>query len=130
MIEIYEGDYFEDDLSGLDERDLINVFLDELEDSPKVLDELTKWNSEHNSNPMFNVKAIVEFHKKGFNLYRIRPLAKRINKYRIIYAYNGLRDEIYLLAIVKKEEYNYEPNNSISQRIFDEYDELDIPKYH
>lgn len=59
MIEIYEGDYFEDDLSGLDERDLINVFLDELEDSPKVLDELTKWNSEHNSNPMFNVKAIV-----------------------------------------------------------------------
>ncbi|EEO27156.2 type II toxin-antitoxin system RelE family toxin [Oxalobacter paraformigenes] len=130
MIEIYEGDYFEADLSGLSECDLINAFLDELENSPKVLDELTKWSAEHNSNPMFNVKAIVAFQNKGFNLYRIRPLAKRINKYRIIYAYNGQRDEIYLLAIVKKEEYNYEPDDPISQRIFDEYDELELPKYH
>lgn len=130
MIEIYEGDYFESDLSVLDECDIINAFLDELEDSQKVLDELTKWDAEHNSNPMFNVKAIVEFHKKGFNLYRIRPLVKRINKYRIIYAYNGQKDEIYLLAIVKKGEYNYEPDDPVSQRVFGEYDRIGIPKYH
>ena len=130
MMKIYVGDYFDADLSRLSECDLINAFLDELENSPKALDELTKWSTEHNSNPMFNVKAITEFQNKGFNLYRIRPLAKRINKYRIIYAYNGRRDEIYLLATVKKEEYNYEPDSPISQRIFDEYEELELPKYH
>lgn len=147
MIEIYEGDYFQADLDFIKSNplytagddNLILAFLVQLSESDDAKWSMTKWRVEH-SNPHFNISAISSMQKLGFNCYRIRPLSKRLKKYRILYAYNGHIDEVYLLAIVFKkpdtcsilngEYYDYEPNHRITQRMLNEYCELGLPKLH
>ena len=125
------------------DTDLIMAFLEQLETSEDSKWSLTKWKAE-NSNPHFNVSAIATLQSAGFNLYRIRPLSRRLKKYRILYAYNGQVDEIYLLAVVVKkpnplpenainegcEYYDYEQNHRITKRVLCEYDQLGLPKIH
>lgn len=149
MIELYPGKYFESDLAFIQshpmyedgDADLINAFLELLEDSEDAKWSLTKWKSDF-QNPHFNVAAIVKLQELGFNLYRLRPLSRRLKKYRILYAYNGQLDEVYLLAVVVKktnpatgilpdgEYYDYEIEHRITRRVLGEYDSLGLPKIH
>ena len=149
MIEIYEGDHTEADLNFIQSNplyevlddDLIRVFLEQMAVSEDAKWSLTKWKAD-NQSPHFNVSAIASMQSAGFNLYRIRPLSRRLRKYRILYAYNGQSDEIYLLAVVVKipdplpanpidggyEYYDYKPNHRITKRVLSEYDQLGLPK--
>ena len=151
MIEIYEGDHTEADLNFIQsnplyevhDADLIRVFLEQISVSEDAKWSLTKWET-INPSPHFNVRAITSMQSAGFNLYRIRPLSRKLKKYRILYAYNGQSDEIYLLAIVVKppdplpanpiiggyEYYDYEQNHRITKRVLSEYDQLGLPKLH
>lgn len=110
-------------------------------DSDEALWTLTKRKDSYHS-PYFNQSEIVWMQRAGYNLYRIRPLFKKLQPYRILYAYNGQKDEIHLLALVIKkpdslpahltngEYYDYEPNHRITQRIIDEYQNERFPMLH
>ena len=151
MIDIYEGDHIESDLKSIKsnplyevgDEDLILAMLEEIAGSEDACWTLTEWSAE-SSNPYFNAKAIVWMQRAGKNVYRLRPLTRRLKKYRILYAYNGRVDEIYLLAVVvKKPEsapsnlsdegckyYDYETEHVITKRVFYEYAQLGLPSSH
>ena len=146
---IYSGDYYEDDLKYLAEHSsnkdikvFIEAFIAEVEESQSAELCLMQWKADC-VNPFFNVRAINHLQKKGYNLYRLRPLgSNKINRFRIIYAYDNEYDDFYLLAVVEKLSenqkgitvhdriYNYEEAHAIIERVCDEYDELNIPKLH
>lgn len=146
VLSIYDGDFLEEDLQKIANEpttaldvDLMYAFLDELSSSEDAKWKLLKWSESNDQSPYFNCKAISCFHDDGFNLYRIRPLRSRLNKYRIIYAYDAEFDQIHLLAIViaVKESfspppedihYDYSKIHEISKRIRCEYESIGIPK--
>lgn len=138
---IFNGNFLEEDLQGLrsdpvtgNDVDLLNAFMDQVAESPEVLWKLAKWKEQHWS-PYLNCSAIDCFQMQGYNVYRLRPLSKRLSKYRILYAYNAPMHEFHFLAVVVKRLepspigsdpdyfYNYEPNHPISVRIRTEYDD-------
>lgn len=119
--------------------DLIDAFLTQIAESEDAMWELTKWPGE-NANPFFNVKGVQMLQQQGYNIYRIRPLTRRLSKYRILYAYDAQHDDFYVLAIVMKRPavlppeslpndfYNYENLHPITLRICDEYGTLKLPR--
>lgn len=146
MLELFDGDHLATDLDNLrsdpsilDDADLIDAFLDQLAESEDALWSLVKWKGSHH-NPYFNCSAIDCFQNEGYNVYRIRPQDGRLNKYRIIYAFDGVHNDFYLLAIVIKSpttlqsgpksdiHYNYEPSHPITRRVKSEYDRLGLPR--
>ncbi len=149
MIDLYPGDYFYKDLAGITSKreyrrgdeHLIEAFLSELVANEDAQWSLTKLKTEHYS-PHFSVRGVVLFQRRGFNVYRLRPFFKGLSKYRVLYAYDGQQEEIYLLAVVvKKPEdqqiqvdlsgeyyYDYEPNHWITKRVMAEYEQLGLPK--
>lgn len=142
MLRLYDGAYLEDDLDLIaedspEDADLLEAFLDQIDESQEALWALTRRRSEH-PDPLFNERAIECFHDNGYNVYRIRPL-RLLHQYRIIYAFDAPNDAFYVLAISRKKlhdapraidpkRYNYEPDHPLSHRIRDEYDELGIPR--
>jgi len=148
-------DLFDTDDSDLDleelaqiaerDADLIGVFLDQIDESDDAKWQLSKWPAE-NSLPHFNVKGVESLQQRGYNIYRLRPLGARLRKFRILYAYDAVHDDFYLLAVVVKnpgseaelnamlpgfplhKTYNYEPDHPITQRICERYDGLQIPR--
>ena len=133
------GKHFDKDLSALpeDEQCLIDALLCDIEEDGELFDSLHEQYFEHNSEPLYNVKTIVNFHRhppgKRFNLYRIRALDRTISKYRLVYGYDGREESITFFAVVEKGtengQYNYEPDDPISKRIIDECMEYGICRY-
>ena len=145
----YDGDHLESDLSfirensnnasGVNDADLLDAFLTQISENEELCWKLVKWESENNTPPFFNCKAINCFQEKGYNVYRLRPTTSLLKKYRIIYALNAQDNEIHYLAIAVKRPdritnatdpyyYDYEPDHPISKRIFNEYDASGLPK--
>jgi len=124
VIEIYSGDHIDTDLAYLQanpeyklgDDGVIWAFLDQIANSENATWKLKEW-SAVSQNPNFNAKAITWMQTAGFNIYRIRPLSQRLQKYRILYAYNARRDEVYLLAIVIKPPRSLHPSNCFSIEI-------------
>ena len=141
MLTVFNGDHLERDLEDLqnfadtaNDVDLLNAFLDDVSEREDVLWKLLREKHEQQV-PHFNCSLVRFFHNEGYNVYRIRPLTKRrLNKYRILYAYNAPANEIHFLAVVVKRSapphinlpsdkfYDYEANHPISIRIRSEYD--------
>lgn len=148
MPELYDGDHVEADLASIradarhsGDADLLSAFLDQLGGNEDALWKLCRWEAEY-SNPWFNCKAIACFQSAGVNMYRIRPLTPRLQRYRILYAYDSAHEEFHILAIVVKKPtvvpqgvspqdyYNYEPDHPVSVRCASEYDTIGIPRMH
>lgn len=146
ILSAFNGDFLEADLENLrhcastaGDVDLIDAFLDQVAANEDLLWKISKWENT-NQSPHFNCKAIVCFQNEGYNIYRIRPLGKRLSKYRILYAYDAPYNELHFLAIVLKRQeqttpndpltffYNYEYEHPISKRIRDEYDNSNFTK--
>lgn len=146
MNEIYDGDHIEADLNLLRQvpatavqADMLEVLLDEIASSDATVRVLTDWPG-HNSNPYFNTKGIDFLQRQGFNCYRLRPMHRRLRDYRILYAFDVVRNDFYLLAIVKKKPhdllpedhtedyYDYEPHHPITKRICAEYEAMGLQK--
>ncbi len=90
VLKVYDGDDVENDLKGLSVRadsgsdaDVIDAFLTQLAESEDALWKLTQW-SANCDNPYFNCGAISCFQTAGYNIYRIRPLGRRLSRYRIL----------------------------------------------
>lgn len=78
-----------------------------------------------------SIQRWISAYGTGRNLYRIKEINQRgysANNYRIIYAYiPGLgknQSEFYILAIVNRQNFDYELNNSYTKRIIRDYDGL------
>lgn len=86
----------------------------------------------HNSSDEnINVKHWWEHYKKGLNLWRLKSIAPEagpLKKYRVIYAYilpaQGMPPKYCVLAVVHRDQFNYEPGNQITQRILQDYNQL------
>lgn len=146
MPDIYDGDYLWTDLKAIAEdestgndADLIEAFLDQVAESVEATWALLRWPGEH-APPHFNASGVQALQSRGFNCYRVRPLSRRLKKYRILFAFDGRSDEIHLLAVVRRDAdlavehrnqgnyYDYEHDHPISRRVCDEYERLRIPK--
>jgi hypothetical protein len=147
--ELYSGEGFDSDiaamraLDGQSARcaDLITVLLAEISSSENAVWKLVKHESEYR-NPSFNCKAINSFLLIGYNISRLRPLFSIANRYRILFAYDNEYDDFYLLGIAQKCQiaipgsslsesyYDYQLDHPVTQRIFDEYDLLGLPRLH
>ena len=145
---IYDGDHLHEDLAILsaepstkDDVLLLNAFLDEVSASADATWQLLKWHGTSHVSPYFNCKAITCFQEVGFNIYRIRPLRSRLQKYRVIYAFDNDEEcnSIHILAViiaVKSEDtppppelhYDYSKNHRISARVREEYESSGITK--
>lgn len=139
VLPIYNGDHIDDDIKEISKSSrssdipLLLAFIQQLSGSEDARWRLIRRKDENCSSPYFNCCAIECFQKRGFNLYRLRPVKSRIDIYRIIYAYDSEYDDIYFLAIViaKKENhtppppeslhYDYAQDNSKTKRIEEEY---------
>lgn len=146
--QVFDGDHLGADFEALrsnastsTDADLLDAFLDEIAGSDQAKWQLLKWITEHDARPglWFNCKAVVCFHDHGYNVSRIQPLAGRLRKYRVLYAYEKRRNELHFLAVVLKKptaappdsdprRYNYELNHPISKRVRDEYDKREFAK--
>lgn len=146
--ELVDGSHLAKDLEAITARegstltaDKIDAFLDQMDESEEAIWKLTHDRDEQRyPSPIFNCQLIQCFREAGYFVYRLRPLSA-LRDFRILYAYDGSKEEIHLLAVVRKRPegvefegddtyYGYEPDHPISQRIRTEYDELGLPKYH
>jgi hypothetical protein len=136
--ELFDGKHIEDDLRALNTglADLVEAFLDHINETDQALTTLMRRDDAF-SYPAFTVKALNCFLNRGYNVSRIRPLIPKLNELRILFALDNRTDDFYLLAIVKKCPegqsgttggcYDYNPEHTISKRVFKEYDELRLP---
>lgn len=141
-IELWPGNHFKDDIDKLRTHPLhgksvalLRAFIEELKADQSALALLNHANDSCYK-PLFNIKLIGCFQKKGYNIYRVRPL-DGLGHFRIIIAYDVEYDDFYMLALVlKKPEnkdqiiksfedyyYDYELNHPITTRIYNEYDD-------
>lgn len=143
-----DGKHIQSDLEVISARDgstatadKIDAFLDQLDESEDAVWKLTHDRDEQlYPDPIFNCRLVQSFREAGYFVYRLRPL-RALRQFRILYAYDGAKEEIILLAIVRKRPpeqefvgddsyYEYEPDHPVSVRIREEYDGLGLPRYH
>jgi hypothetical protein len=144
-LQLFDGDFVDEDLARLKSTgtsqstlDLLNAFIDEVAGSDDALWKLVR-RKESSWDPYFNCQAIEFFQNDGYNVYRLRPLATRLAEFRVLYALDAPREELHLLAIVRKRSpadnispqthlYAYEPSHHISVRVRSEYDSKDFAR--
>lgn len=132
MEEIVYGIHVEDDLLRLPQNhgDDIEQILNEILNCPRSLEGLLDRHGEY-ANPYFDVKAICGFLSNGYNISRIRSLVPPYDRYRVLFAPDFSNHEFIILAVVERlnphnpqpHQYNYELDNPITRRIFEEYDD-------
>lgn len=115
-----------------DDAAAIDAFLAELDENELLLDRLCRWHYSQTEDPAFECMAIASLQKQGYNMYRLKfwALEWAGRRYRVLYAYDTEYNEYRVLAIVKRSEYDYEANHSITRKIMAEYDAIGIPHIH
>ena len=96
------------------------VALQQIEADPRVIDKLTT----HGENEFGAVRiGVRQWEKtKGIaNLWRFRVFDTPATVYRVIYGYHYQTKQICVLAVVHKEEFNYELDSDIARRILDDW---------
>lgn len=73
-----------------------------------------------------NCKEVTWHQRRGRNVWRLRR-HDRCKKYRIIYAFQearqGQKPKFIVLAVAHKDNYDYEPEHPLTQRIIDDYED-------
>ncbi|NOT15454.1 MAG: hypothetical protein HOP21_07750 [Methylotenera sp.] len=144
---IFPGEFYLADLEYLKENSsnknvdmVIQALMVQIAESEDATWCLTQWKND-NKNPFFNVSAISYLQQQGYNIYRLRPLgSSKLNRYRVIYAFDSEYEDFYLLAVVEKAPeneteiivhdriYKYEHDHHIIKRVCKEYDAFGIPR--
>jgi len=91
--------------------------LEQLEADPKAIDKLTTYGDNDVGAMLINVKPWQKMRKKT-DLWRFRILDTPATSYRVIYGYQWQTRQLYVLAIVHKEKFNYDDlNGALALRI-------------
>ncbi len=126
----------DDDLAALsadpatsDDAAVIDAFLAELGENEALLDRLCQWHYSQTADPAFECQAVASFQAAGYNIYRLKiwPLEWAGKRYRILYAYDNEYNEYRVLAIVKRADYDYQTQHTITKEVMAEYDAIGIP---
>lgn len=92
------------------------VALQQMEADPRLIDKLTT----HGDNEFGPVRIGVRAWEKAKgigNLWRFRVFDTPATVYRVIYGYHHQTKQICVLAVVHKEEFDYELDSDIARRI-------------
>lgn len=94
-------------------------------DDPDTIDKLTTHGDNLFGVTRLGVKRWETAQKKGHNLWRFRILDTAATVYRVVYGYNYKIRRVCVLAVVRKEEFNYDDITSgIAQRIHSDWVDL------
>lgn len=126
--------YLDRDLHGV--SDLLAV-LEELEADPDSREVLLERdvNFEMDSGHTVNAKPFAELWKvvrgRSRDVWRLKSWdpANALIKYRVLYAYvrpayAGASAKFVVLAVVHRDEYDYQPDHPITKRVKNDYDDL------
>lgn len=117
------------DLEGMvpSEASLIAVILAELENDPKLAANLTDDGFDENGEGPYGVKKWARLWGQGLDIWRLRLWKAEwlgLN-YRIFYAYLRTQQRFYILAVVPKDQVDYDDSNHhLAIRIRAAYDGL------
>lgn len=101
----------------------ILVALQQMEADPRVIDKLTT----HGGNEFGAVRiGVRQWEKvKGIaNLWRFRVFDTPATVYRVVYGYHYQTKQICVLAVVHKEDFNYELDSDIARRILNDWRDI------
>ena len=115
----------EEDMDRLAEADpaalaVVLAFLEEAEADPKLETILTTTGDVDFGNFQLSIKRWASAQSAG-NLLRIRILDTPATVYRVIYGYDWGKRRIGILAIVHKDDLDYEIDSKLSRRILDDW---------
>ena len=100
------------------------IALEQIEADPNAIDKLLTKGDNIFGAAHVNVKAWQAVKKKG-NLWRFRILDTPATVYRIVYGYHWQTKQLCILAVVHKEEFNYDDLTSdIARRILADWNAL------
>lgn len=114
----------------------LKMILSEMRDNEDLQDALLIHNESvevSDSSALNSQKWLSQYNGRNQrNLWRLKPLHSLGGKplpFRIIYAYNppvgNFDSEIWVLAVLKRNEFNYQDDNFFSKRIVSDYECLD-----
>lgn len=94
--------------------------LEQIEADPNAIDKLTTHGDNHIGVERLGVKRWQEAKRIG-SLWRFRVFDTPATVYRVIYGYHWQTRQICVLAIVHKEEFNYELDSTIARRVLSDW---------
>lgn len=109
---------------------LIDVLLEQLEETPNLLDSLCIEKRYIDRRPSFQVKRFQELWRKKYTIYllKIWPDDGPALGYRVLYAHHPQKNVYYILAIMDRD-INYEFDHPLIQRVCDSYEKFGMPRY-
>lgn len=93
------------------------VALEQIEADPNCIDKLTSDRDDPAFGPVRLGIRQWQAAKRHGNLWRFRVFDTPATVYRVIYGYHYQTRQICILAVVHKEEFNYELDSAFGQRI-------------
>jgi mRNA-degrading endonuclease RelE of RelBE toxin-antitoxin system len=101
------------------------VALEQVSADPRLIDKLTTVGDVDFGARTVNVKPWITVRKANQNLWRLRVLNTPATSYRIVYGYHWQLRQLRVLAVVHKEDMNYDKTNSdLVQRILADWIEF------
>ena len=93
----------------------ITAVLEQMEADPNIIDVLTTRGNSNLDTTRLNIKVWENMRNQG-NLWRFRILDTPATNYRVVYGYHWQTRQICILAIVHKENFDYDDTNSVLSR--------------
>jgi mRNA-degrading endonuclease RelE of RelBE toxin-antitoxin system len=96
---------------------VIAVFLQEADADNELIEKCTTHGDNSIGSNRVNVKAWVAARRRSDNLFRFRILDTPATAYRIVYGYDWHTRRIGILAVVHKDDFDYEISGELADRI-------------
>lgn len=96
------------------------VAIEQVIADPKAIDKLTTKGELSSGALRGNVKPWQAMRRTG-NLWRLRVLDTAATNYRVVYGYHWQTRHLCILAVVNKENFDYDPGSNIGKRIANDW---------
>jgi mRNA-degrading endonuclease RelE of RelBE toxin-antitoxin system len=96
---------------------VIAVFLQEADADSELIEKCTTYGDNSIGSNRINVKPWVAARRQSDNLFRFRILDTPATVYRIVYGYDWHTRRIGILAVVHKDDFDYEISGELADRI-------------
>lgn len=123
-------DHAKEDIRALRRSDpdaaaAVLVTLAQIQADPLAIDKLTTYGDNQFGSQLTNVKPWEVAQRRKKNLWRFRALNTPATSYRIFYGYHWPTQHLCVLAVVHKDDFDYDNlNTDIARRILRDWDGL------
>jgi mRNA-degrading endonuclease RelE of RelBE toxin-antitoxin system len=107
--------------SGPDALAAVVAFLEEADADPDLINKCTTKGNVQFGATQVNVKPWAAARRTDNNLFRIRVLDTPATVYRIVYGFDWHSRRVCVLAVVHKDDFDYELCNELAVRIQDDW---------